>query len=123
LVARHGGTAYWIAVEEDRLFCFDRVGADRAADPGFVTGGFPNIAATTIAHAIGGVDGTLLPAQDGTHPTLLVPIRGKRGYSLGIVGLTFGQVPAGFDAAAVTRQILASLGERQDVPTDTRLKA
>ena len=123
LVARHGGTAYWIAVEEDRLFCFDHVGADQAADPGFVTGGFPNIAATTIAHAIGGVDGTLLPAQDGTHPTLLVPIRGKRGHSLGIVGLTFGQVPSGFDATAVTRQILASLGEGQDEPTDMRLKA
>lgn len=123
VVARYGGTGYWIAVDEERLFCFDRVGDDPAADPGFTIGGFPDIAATTIAHAIGGADGTLLAAQDGTRPTLLVPIRGKRGHSLGIVGLTFGEVPAGFDAAAVTRQILASLGERPDEPVDARLEA
>ncbi len=123
LVGRHGGTAYWIAVEEGRLFCFDRVGDDPGADPGFVTGGFPDVAATAIAHAIGGVGSALLAAQDGTHPTLLVPIRGKRGHSLGIVGLTFGQVPAGFDAAAVARQILASLGEPQDEPTAMKLEA
>lgn len=123
LVARHGGTAYWIAVEEGRLFCFDRVGDDPDADPGFVTGGFPDVAATSVAHAVGGADRTLLAAPDGTHPTLLVPITGKRGHSLGIVGLTFGRVPAGFAAAAVTRQILASLGEQQDELTDARLKA
>src|SRR5581483_1681213 len=39
LVARHGGVAYWIDIDGDRLFCFDRVGADQAADPGFAGGG------------------------------------------------------------------------------------
>ena len=123
LVARHGGVAYWIAVEEGRLFCFDRVGDDPAADPGFVSGGFPDVAATRIAHAIGGADGTLLAAPDGTHPTLLVPITGRRGHSLGIVGLTFAKPPAGFDAATTTAGILAALGEARDAPIDTRLKA
>ena len=41
LVARHGGVAYWIAVEGERVFCFDKVGTDSDADPGFAAGGFP----------------------------------------------------------------------------------
>lgn len=122
LVAHHGGTAYWIAAEEGRLFCFDRVGDDPAADPGFVTGGFPDVAATTIVHAVSGAKGVLHRAPDGSFPTLLVPITGKRGHSLGIVGLTFGQIPSGFDDAAVTRQILAALDEQQNQLTDTKLK-
>lgn len=127
LVARHGGTAYWIAVEEGRLFCFDHVGDEAAADPGFTTGGFPEVAATAIAHAIGRDEGTLVAGADGSHPTLLVPIRGRRGHSLGTVGLTFARVPPGFDAAAVSDYVRESLGEAQPAPavpsTDTRLNA
>ena len=122
MVAHHGGTAYWIAVEEPRLFCFDRLGDDLAADPGFTTGGFPELAATKIAHAIS-AHGRLIAAPDGRYPTLLVPIRGKRGHSLGIVGLTFAKVPAGFDATAVARQILAALGDPQDGSATTMIKA
>lgn len=122
LVAQHGGTAYWITVEEGRLFCFDRVGDGASADPCFETGGFPDVAATSIAHAIGH-DGVLVAAPDGSHPTLLVPIQGKRGHSLGTVGLTFGKMPVDFDSVTVRSQILASLGERQDDLTGTVLKA
>ncbi|WP_201728257.1 sugar ABC transporter ATP-binding protein [Acidocella sp. C78] len=123
LVARYGGTAYWMAAEGGRLFCFDRVGDDPSADPGFVTGGFPEIAATSIAHAVGAPRGALHRAPDGSRPTLLVPISGKRGHSLGIVGLTFGREPADFDAPAVTQQILAALGERRDAQNETRIEA
>ncbi len=123
LVAQHGGTAYWIAAEDSRLFCFDRVGNDPAIDPGFVTGGFPDVATTMIAHAVGRTACVLHRAHDGSSPTLLVPITGRRGHSLGIVGLTFGQVPDGFDDAAVAQQILTSLAEHQGELTDKRLKA
>jgi ABC-type sugar transport system ATPase subunit len=108
LVARHGGVAYWIAIEGKRLFCFDRVGTDLAADPGFMAGGFPELDATGITHAVGSAG---LAAADGARPTLLVPILGRRGHSLGIVGLTLPDSVPGFDAAAVRARIEAALNE------------
>lgn len=129
LVARHGGIAYWIAVESGRVFCFDRVGADPAADPGFTAGGFPELADTAIAHAMRSpIDdqavGGLIAAPDGGRPTLLVPIRGRRGHSFGIVGLTLpGPVP-GFDATIVRTQIEAALSEAPaQQTTEARLPA
>jgi len=122
LVARHGGAAYWIAVEEERVFCFDRVGTDPAADPGFLAGGFPQLAGTAIAHAVGTAAEGLVAAPDGTHPTLLVAIRGRRGHSFGIVGLTLPHPVPGFDAPAVRARIEAALSEPPaQQPTDVRL--
>ena len=123
LVGQYGGTAYWIAVEEGRLFCFDLIGMEDAAQPGFATGGFPEVSATRIEHAIHQGHGTLHSAPDGTRPTLLVPVTGKRGHSLGIVGMTFARVPAGFEASRVAQQILAALGARHDASRDSRMKA
>ena len=111
LVARHGGMAYWIAVESGRVFCFDRVGNDAAADPGFLAGGFPELADTRIAHAVAADDQAMVATPDGRYPTLLVPIHGRRGHSFGIVGLTLPHAAGGFDGAGVRAQILAALSE------------
>jgi ABC-type sugar transport system ATPase subunit len=111
LVARHGGIAYWIVVEGERVFCFDRVGTDPAADPGFVAGGFPRLAETNIVHAVNSPAGGLLAAPSGARPTLLVPIHGQRGHSFGIVGLTLPRPAPGFDAAAVRAAIAGALSE------------
>lgn len=107
LVARHGGTAYWIAIDGARVFCFDRVGG--APDPGFAAGAIVDHDATRIAHALAAAPGTLAAAADGARPTLLVPITGRGGHSLGTVGLTLAQVPAGFDARAVAAGVTADL--------------
>jgi ABC-type multidrug transport system ATPase subunit len=110
LVAEHGGVAYWIALEGERLFCFDRVGEDVAADPGFAAGSFPELVQTRIAHAVPTRDEGVAAAPDGGHPTVLVPVLGRRGHSLGMVGLTLPRLPPGFDAAGLRRHIIAELG-------------
>ena len=118
LVARHGGVATWIALEGGRLFCFDRVGDDPAADPGFAAGTFPEVAATRIAHAVPPRP-DFAAAPDGGCPTLLVPISGTSGHSLGLVGLTLPHLSPGLDAAAIGREVEAALGsatEAERVP-------
>ena len=110
LVAEHGGVAYWIALEGERLFCFDRVGEDAAADPGFAAGSFPELAQTRISHAVPARDEGVAAGPDGGHPTVLVPVLGRRGHSLGMVGLTLPRLPPGFDAAGLRRHIIAELG-------------
>ena len=119
LVARYGGVATWIALEGGRLFCFDRVGEDPAADPGFAAGTFPEIAGTRIAHAVPPRPGFAL-APDGGHPTLLLPIAGRSGHSLGLVGLHLAPLAPGLDAAAIRGEIESALGaasaERMEVP-------
>jgi hypothetical protein len=114
LVAEHGGVAFWIALEGDRLFCFDRVGEDAAADPGFAAGGFPEVARTRIAHAVPPGSEGVATRPDGSRPTVLVPILGRRGHSLGMVGLTLPRLPPGFDAAELRQHIAAELGGTAD---------
>ncbi len=109
LVARHGGVAYWIALEGGRLFCFDRIGDDPAADPGFAAGTFPNVAATRIAHAVPPRPG-FAAAPDGGTPTLLVPVSGPSGHSLGLVGLTLPRSSPTLDAIAIEHEVHAALG-------------
>ena len=107
LVQQHGGIAYWIAVESGRVFCFDRVGTDSAADPGFTSGSFKLIQDTTIRAALSAESEDLV--RDGPCWTLLTRIHGKRGHSLGQVGLTMARLPPGFDATAVGDAIRATL--------------
>ena len=112
LVARAGGMAYWIVVDSGRVFCFDRVGTEAAADPGFATGGFPLVADTAIGAALANASGAFV--TDGARWTLLVPIFGERGHSLGAVGLTLGRPPKGVDATALTAAIAGALSDPAD---------
>jgi hypothetical protein len=107
LVGEFGGTAYWIATEADRLYCFDFVCDDPAADPGFTSGGFPLVEDTAIPHALRAQSDCLV--RDETLHTLLTPIHGRRGHSLGLVGVTLSEPPPGFDAAALRTRIGAML--------------
>jgi len=105
LTEAHGGVAYWIGLEGDRLFCFDRVGDDPAADPGFAGGGFDTIGATAIPAALGARRDGFVTEADGERRSLLVPITGRRGHDLGMIGLTVAGRAKGLDAAAIRRRI------------------
>jgi ABC-type sugar transport system ATPase subunit len=112
LVAAHGGTAYWIDIDGPRLYCFDRVDGVNATDPGFTGGSFPEIDATRIPHALTATtDGLVAETGDRLH-SLLVPVQGRRGHRLGLVGLTLIDVPTDFDAETVRRRVLAELNMR-----------
>lgn len=113
LVARHGGVAYWVAVEGNRLFCFDLVGTDPQADPGFAAGSFPELASTRIAAAVA-APGSLTAAADGP-PSLLVPVRGRRGHSLGLIGVTLPNRAATADGAGLRAEIETALGADSDM--------
>jgi ABC-type sugar transport system ATPase subunit len=111
LTDRFGGVAFWIALEQQRLFCFDRVGDDPAAEPGFSAGSFPALASTRIAHALPRQAGFAVGAA-GALPTLLVPVSGRSGHSLGMVGLTLSRLPPGIDAGQVRRDIEEALAAK-----------
>ncbi len=114
LSARYGGTAFWIGIERGRVFCFDRVGKDPAADPGFSGGEFPEIGATRIPAALERRDAGFVTEPDSRLATLLVPVRGRSGHDLGMVGLTlagFADVP---DGAALARAVAEDLGAERE---------
>ncbi len=123
LVARYGGVATWIALDGGadgtgvRLFCFDRVGNDPAADPGFAAGGFPYLAQTRIAHAVPQRPG-FVATPDGSRPTLLTPVFGRGGHSLGMVALTLPGSPVELDAASIRREVEMALDEINPEPAE-----
>jgi ribose transport system ATP-binding protein/rhamnose transport system ATP-binding protein len=112
LAAEFGGAAYWIDVDGPRMFCFDRVDGPLAPDPGFAGGGFPEIAETRIPRALAAMGDGLIAEYDGSLHSLLVPVHGRRGHRLGLVGLTLARVPPGFDARAVRQRVMAGLDAR-----------
>jgi hypothetical protein len=112
LAAACGGTAYWIDIDGPRLFCFDRVDGPLAADPGFSGGGFPEIGETRIPRALTTTADGLVAESDGHLHSLLVPVHGRGGHRLGLVGVTLTAVPPGFDADAVRRRVTAELDAR-----------
>jgi hypothetical protein len=116
LVGRFGGVAYWVGLDRERLFCFDRIGDDTAADPGFGAGGFPTLATTRIAHALPPRDDFATTAG-GSLPTLLVPVAGRSGHSLGMVGLTLAHLPQNLDVTRLRREIRTALGDDTGMET------
>jgi hypothetical protein len=114
LVACHGGMAYWIVVEDGRVFCFDRVGTDIAADPGFAAGGLAALAETHIVSALATSATGFVTSPDGTRSTLLMPIRGRRGHSFGTVGLTLSRPPGDIDVTALRTSIDKDLSVTAD---------
>ncbi len=118
LVAAHGGVACWIGLDGGRLYCFDRVGADDAAEPGFSAGQIHDVAAVGatvgIASALRQRARGFVAEADGRR-TLLTPVLGRRGHELGLVGLTLPATAATPDAEVVIRQVQATLAVRRDV--------
>ncbi|HET7879566.1 MAG TPA: sugar ABC transporter ATP-binding protein [Acetobacteraceae bacterium] len=114
LASEFGGSAYWFDVAGSRLFCFDRVDGSAAPEPGFASGAFPEIAKTRIPHALTAMADGLVTEADGKLHSLLVPIHGRRGHRLGLVGLTLARSPSGFDANVVRRRVQNELDARSE---------
>jgi hypothetical protein len=91
------------------------VNGARAAEPGFVGGGFPEIEETRIPRALSATAEGLVAEADGRLHSLLVPVHGRRGHRLGLVGMTFAEVPSGFDAETVRRRVMSELGVQSEV--------
>jgi ABC-type sugar transport system ATPase subunit len=117
LAVEQGGVAFWISIEGGRAFCFDRVGADPAADPGFAGGAFPEIADTRIRHALMQPRTGFVIEPDRPLATLLVPIRGRGGHDFGFIGLTLPQPRPLPDGAALAQAITAELAHQKQRAT------
>lgn len=108
LVGAHGGVASWIGVEGDRLFCFDQAGNDPAADPGFSAGTTSPVAATAISAALARRTRAFTQEPDG-RATLLVPVLGRQGHELGLIGLTLPPDADRPDPASVAAEVAGRL--------------
>jgi ABC-type sugar transport system ATPase subunit len=105
LVRRFGGTAYWIFLEGERLYCFDAVAAAGAPEVGFARGTFPEIIDVRIPQALRQRAESFVAEPAGA--SMLVPLRGHRGHDLGHVGLTLPPGRALPDPALMRRLVLA----------------
>ena len=114
LVTAYGGIASWIGVEGDRLFCFDQAGHDANAHPGFAAGTIAKVAATSIAAALHHRTDAFIEEPAG-RATLLVPVLGRQGHELGLIGLTLPPGANRPDAAAVTAEVTRRLSVPQVV--------
>lgn len=88
LVADFGGAAYWVYLDKNRVFCFDRVGEE--ADVGFSRGDIKQLSEAAIPKALAQAS----PAwcEDGELASTLIQVKSKHDHDLGLIGLT---VPRG----------------------------
>ncbi len=114
LAAEHGGMAFWISIEGGRVFCFDRVGGDAAADPGFTGGAFPEITTTRIPHALTRRAEGFVIEPGGGLATVLVPVRGRHGHDFGLIGLTLRGAAPLPDGGTLARAITAALEPQRE---------
>ena len=112
LVARWGGTAFWVLAEEGRLFCFDRIG-DETLDIGLTRGSVGTIEgcplAGILAEAAASAQSGVFQANGAALQTLLVPLEGRRGHQLGSIGLTLRADAARPDPTAVRAAVMAGM--------------
>lgn len=109
LTASLGGVAYWIGLDEGRVYCFDSVTADGALDIGLASGRFPRVEETRIAKALTGRGDDFTADQDGQLVSLLTPIKSHRGQDLGYVGLTLNAeraIPSGQQVRDLVREAM-----------------
>jgi ribose transport system ATP-binding protein/rhamnose transport system ATP-binding protein len=109
LAERYGGMAFWARVEGEHVFCFDRVGNDPAANPGFAAGDIPEIADTRISAALRNRAAGFVAESDGQRFTLLVPIVGRIGHDFGFVGLCLAKLPDQVDVIELQGEIVSGM--------------
>jgi ribose transport system ATP-binding protein/rhamnose transport system ATP-binding protein len=103
LARETGGAAFWVLLDEGRLFCLNCQGGG-AADPGFVTGSTPSFGETRIFAALQSPVGHWILEPDAMLHTLLVRVQSHRGHDLGWIGVTVSSKTLP-DAATIARRV------------------
>lgn len=109
LTGAHGGAAFWVLLDADRVFCLDCVVADPAADPGFRAGDAPEIDSSALAAALRAHAEGFVTEPSGSLATLLTQVRSHRGHDLGWIGLSLASVTALPDPVVLRDEIQARL--------------
>jgi ribose transport system ATP-binding protein/rhamnose transport system ATP-binding protein len=82
------GAAFWILVDQERLFCLYTSVINDQADPGFRAGGTPMIRDTRIPAALSSRSEALVLERENQLATLLLSVRSGRGHDMGWIGVT-----------------------------------
>lgn len=111
LTAVHGGAAFWVLLDAERVFCLDCVVTDPAADPTFRAGDASEIRTSAIATALNArVEGFVLETP-GSCFSLLTQVRSHRGHDLGWIGLSLAATQALPDPAPIRDRIQAQFAK------------
>jgi ABC-type sugar transport system ATPase subunit len=99
------GAAFWILLDQNRLFCLYAAVINDAADPGFRAGDTPAVSATRIPEALSVRSDDFMIEKESHLATLLLSVRSRRGHDMGWVGVTVdSRAPLPF-AARLREQI------------------
>jgi ABC-type sugar transport system ATPase subunit len=82
------GAAFWILVDQGRLFCLYTSVINDQADPGFRAGDTPMIRDTRIPAALGSRSEALVLEPENQLATFLLSVRSGRGHDMGWIGVT-----------------------------------
>ncbi len=113
LTGRFGMTAYWVYVDEDRVYCFNKVGDADGAETGFGAGEVCSLEQTRIPKAL--LEKSPVWNDDQGVRSLLIPITGQRGQSMGCLGLSAAPGQTALpDAEEVTEWVHSRIREERD---------
>jgi ribose transport system ATP-binding protein/rhamnose transport system ATP-binding protein len=101
------GAAFWGLIEDERLFCLKTSIADDRAHPGFADGAFVGFGETRIETALRAVAPDFVAEPQSGLRSLLVPVAGARGHSMGWAGLVLPPDAPPADPAALAGAIRA----------------
>lgn len=88
LVDEFGGAAYWIYIDGERVFCFDRVGVASDAEPGFSRGEIKRLSEAAIPKALEPTNIQTGWREDDDLASTLISVKSKHDHDLGIIGFT-----------------------------------
>jgi ribose transport system ATP-binding protein/rhamnose transport system ATP-binding protein len=105
LTRSFSAVAYWIYVDQDRLYCFSKLSERCTTETGFEAGQVIPLKETCIPKALAAQCDSWV--EDDGICTLLVPIKSKRGQSMGSVGIT---MPGSADNAPEIGTVASIIG-------------
>ncbi|MBF0530541.1 MAG: hypothetical protein HQK55_15000, partial [Deltaproteobacteria bacterium] len=101
----YGAAAYWIYVDHDQVYCFNKVDEGCPVETGFKAGQVLPLSQTNISSALSGPGAVWIEEENVC--SLLIPITSGRGHPMGCVGLT---VPGATADAPEISEIFNVLG-------------
>lgn len=87
--SRYGGDAFWVYVDNNYLYCFNKVAAGREISTGFSAGQVSPVAQTCLSWADRSKEGVWQTTDQMA--SIIVPVTSKQGHHMGWIGLCVGQ--------------------------------